>query len=302
MLRQNPGFSTTYLFEMVCKYTQGIINFRTSVRRNNSQLLDSAKWMTKELFHGRCHPKYQDIEIYDAFRRLIMPDQLKEYMYTFCSIFKSGHVSKGQGIDFLLEEENKNVKVWLKRGVPTDQCWLSTCRNHQSLKTVKKNILNLAGVRMSDSGDRELQQEGAIKAWRHHLRKQKYISANNHGPVLTSFDGQIFNKDLLNFTFESNRKRGYRVMDMILHQIPPNDPSLHHPVCVTEAERKRYTSINALSIAEIDNSILDVIEILHPSSKQAFLDLFDRLVKVKSNKKNNILYFLRKCLLSLPTK
>lgn len=290
--QESANANFMYIFEMVCKYTQGIINFRTAIRRNNPQLLDSAKWMTKELFHGRNHPKYQEIEIYESFIKKIMPVELQQFMNTFCSISKSGHPSKGQGLDFLLEEENKNVKCWLKRGVPSDQCWLATCRNHQSFKSVKKKVLNLAGIGTTEIVERELHLEDAIKAWRVHLRKLNYLSESNHGPVLTSIDGQILNQGLIDFTSESNRKRGYRVMDMILHEVPPNDPTLHHPVYVAEAEKERFSSVNALSIAEIDNRILDFIENLDANSKQAFLDLFDRLVKVKCNKKEQHIIFL----------
>ena len=65
--QNNSNGNYMYLFEMVCRYTQGLMNIRAAIRRNNPQLLKSAKWMTKELFHGRNHPKYQEIEIYETF-------------------------------------------------------------------------------------------------------------------------------------------------------------------------------------------------------------------------------------------
>ncbi|XP_062597901.1 uncharacterized protein LOC134259320 [Saccostrea cucullata] len=207
-----------YLFEMVCKYSQGIINLRAAVRRNNPQLLMSAKWMTKELFHGRNHPKYQEIEIYETFIRRILPDVLKQFFEQFCSLSKSGNKSRGQGLDFLLEEENKNVKGWLKRGVPSDESWLATCRNHQSLKNLKKNVLAHACVESLECNDRELKIESAIKEWRCHLRESKYIESDSHGPVLTSLSGHVLCQELVNFTTEANRKRSYRILDMILHQ------------------------------------------------------------------------------------
>ena len=254
--------------------------------------------MTKELIHGRCHPKYQDIEIYETFCKKIMPDDLKFLMNRFCSNSKSGHPSKGQGLDFLLEEENKNVKGWLKRGIPTDQCWLSTCRNHQSLKTVKDKVLKLAGIDLFDCSEKELRLDEAIFAWRIKLRKNSYISENKHGPVLTAIDGTILIQGLIDLTSESNRKRGYRIMDMLLHQIPPNDETLHHPVYVTEAEREKMSSINALSIAEIDNKILDIIELLDATSKQAFVDFFlCQLIK-----KSIIFCFWKRYLLQLLTR
>ena len=88
---------------MACKYSQGIINMRMSIRRNNRLLLQAAKWMTKELFHGRHHPKYQEIDIYEQFMFQIIPGQLSSFIQSHCSVSKSGHLSRGQGFDFILE-------------------------------------------------------------------------------------------------------------------------------------------------------------------------------------------------------
>ena len=82
-----------------------------SIRRNNHLLLQAAKWMTKEFFHGRHHPKYQEIEIYEQFMFQIIPGQLSSFIQRHCSVSKSGHLSRGQGFDFILEDENKTVKT-----------------------------------------------------------------------------------------------------------------------------------------------------------------------------------------------
>ncbi|VDI14752.1 Hypothetical predicted protein [Mytilus galloprovincialis] len=63
-----------YMLDQVCKFSQGIVNFRMATRRNNADLLKSSKYMTKELFHGRNHPKYQKIELYDTIQDRMMPD------------------------------------------------------------------------------------------------------------------------------------------------------------------------------------------------------------------------------------
>ena len=70
--------------------------------------------MTKELFHGRHHPKYQEIEIYEQFMFQIIPGQLSSFIQRHCSVSKSGHLSRGQGFDFILE--GKKTKL-LKHGL-----------------------------------------------------------------------------------------------------------------------------------------------------------------------------------------
>ena len=282
-----------YLFEMACKYSQGIINMRMAIRRNNHMLLQAAKWMTKELFHGRRHPRYQEIEIYEQFMFQILPDELSSFIQRHCSVSKSGHLSRGQGFDFILEEENKTVKTWLKRGVPTDRTWLTTCRNHQSLKQMRQYVLQMSSQSNAETADRELKLEDAINEWRLRLRQTEYLKPDKHGSVLTSISADILDQGLSQFTTESNRKRGYRIMDMLLHQAPPSDPSLEHPVYILPSERKKLESVESMSISDIDNKILDIIEDLGDYYRHMYTDLFSKMLKNKSVRKHHHIQFLQ---------
>ncbi|CAG2197472.1 unnamed protein product [Mytilus edulis] len=98
-----PNF--TYMVDQVCKYSQGIINFRMANRRNNADLLKSAKYMTKEIFHGRNHPKYQMIELYDSIQDRMMPDDVRSLSDKYSSITTSGNPSLGE--DFRLHSRRK---------------------------------------------------------------------------------------------------------------------------------------------------------------------------------------------------
>lgn len=130
---------------MVTRYSQGILNFRIGIRRKNARLTESAKMMTRNLFHGRNHPKYQEIELVDTMIRNLMPADLKDFFEKFESITKSKDHSKGQGYDFILEELNKEVKSWLRKGVSSDSLWLCVCRNHDLLK-ISKLILSVCSI------------------------------------------------------------------------------------------------------------------------------------------------------------
>ena len=57
---------------------------------------------------------------------------------------------------------------------------------------------------------------------------------------------------------------------MLLQQPPPANPTLHHPVYVLSSEREKHTSVDAMSITDIDNKILDVIEKLDERMKNIF--------------------------------
>ena len=134
-----PNYS--YMVDQVCRFSQGIINFRMAVRRNNSVLLKSAKYMTKELFFGRNHPKYQVIEVNDCLQDLLMPDKVRELNDSYSSISTSGNQSLGEGFDFILEEKNRELKSWIPKGMPTDSIWQTVCRNNAKLNEVKENTM-----------------------------------------------------------------------------------------------------------------------------------------------------------------
>ena len=99
-----------YLMDQVCRMSQGIINFRMAIRRNNADLMHSAKFMTKELFHIRHHPKYQDIESYDHLQYLLMPANVQSLSDRNISVTTSGNSSSGEDLDFILEEKNRQLK------------------------------------------------------------------------------------------------------------------------------------------------------------------------------------------------
>ena len=88
----SPTFAL--LFEMTFKYTTSIINFRTSIRRNNALLVKSARYMTRGLFHGRNHPRYQAIEVFNSSLEEVPPPppppEIQRFMATHQSVSKSG--------------------------------------------------------------------------------------------------------------------------------------------------------------------------------------------------------------------
>ncbi|CAG2220190.1 unnamed protein product [Mytilus edulis] len=133
----------TYLMDQVGKYSQGIINLRMATRRNNASLLRSSMYMTKELFHGRQHPKYQIIELYDAIQYKMMPEDVRQLYDDYSSITTSGNYSLGEDFDFVLEEKNKQLKSWIPKGVPTDEIWQTVCRNITLLENIKDRSLSV---------------------------------------------------------------------------------------------------------------------------------------------------------------
>ena len=65
--------------------------------------------------------KYQAIPNRGMTDRAHYPPELNEYIHTTEVISVTGHLHKGEGGDFVLENTNKRLKTWLPTGVPVDK-------------------------------------------------------------------------------------------------------------------------------------------------------------------------------------
>ena len=195
-MENNPNYM--YMFEMVSRYSQAIINFRMGIRRNNSNLVHSAKFMSKGLFHGRVHPRYQQIEMLDSVHRFLLPEKLLSFLNENESISKTGDISKGQGFDFILEEINRDIKSWIRRGVATDNMWLGVCRNFDRLNELRSKLNKFLKLEMESTSIRKINLDDAINDWRVCLREKRYLL--NDKFIHESIQGHPLNEGLLKFT------------------------------------------------------------------------------------------------------
>lgn len=88
------------------------------------------------LFYGLNMTQYQEI---DVRRQLIYnesPDDVKTLIKHLSCMSQSGHPSKGEGCDFILENQNKRVKMWMPPGVANEKRWLRVYRNLPSMEKV----------------------------------------------------------------------------------------------------------------------------------------------------------------------
>ena len=131
-----PNF--IYMHEQVLVYGLAIVTFWMGIRRNNINLVFSAKDKFKGVFFGRHHPIYANIEIHDTLQHHLFSKLLREQLSQVTSFSVSGDKSKGQDADFALEEVNRESKSWMLHGVPDDKVWLTVCHNLDLLKGIKE--------------------------------------------------------------------------------------------------------------------------------------------------------------------
>jgi hypothetical protein len=75
-------YSCTALVSIILEWAQNKITTITItiIRQGNWQLVSSARFMTRQLFHGRNHPKYQEIEIFHDFLLRISPADIRQFL------------------------------------------------------------------------------------------------------------------------------------------------------------------------------------------------------------------------------
>ena len=127
-----------YLFmqDVVFTYVFALFLFRAGVRRNNSEVMLAAKTKFSALFYGLNMTNYQEIDYRDIKLRLLAPPDIQNYISENESFSVSGHNSKGEGGDFVLENKNKSMKSMIPSGVPSEDVWLSACRTFDQLYRV----------------------------------------------------------------------------------------------------------------------------------------------------------------------
>lgn len=101
----------------------------------------------------------------------------------------------------------------------------------------------------------------------------------NEKYIHESLQGEKLNEGLSKFTEEANRKRNYRLMEFFIHQEGPDDPTLKHPVFVTDSEADHNQSFHNQTIATIDHQLIDLTENFTDEDKKK------SLIKTGSKKK-----------------
>ncbi len=243
--------TSKYLYEQVCRFSQAIVNFHMGVRRGCASLVHSGKYMSKELFHGRSHPLYKEIELYDTVQYMIMPTELQMVYDSNISFTTSGSPSTGQGLDFCLEQQNRQVKSYLPRAeVPSENLWRRTVLNQTRLQQMDckmKEILGLESGCASSGIGKNIDLDEAIHLCQKLIRENNYLCvAENEQREHVSLSGRRLHPQLVDFVPLATKKRIVKICSDILSQ-PTADMGPEHklPVFVTPEECEKMTSVES---------------------------------------------------------
>lgn len=282
----NPNHS--YLHTQVFRFSQAIINLRMAIRKNNATLAHSAKFHTKELFWGRVHPHYRNIELFDTIQYMNMPNEVKLVWDAHTSITVTGNESTGQDFDFILEEVNRQVKKYLPTGsLPSDNMWWRVCCELNVLEELNENTSVLLNINPKGyTSHKKINIDQAIRAYQPVLRG--YLSSSTEKHV--SIDKEELDSNLVNFVSLATEKRIHYINATVL-KATKLQSKISQPVFVTPAEEQHYLDPQRQTMEDLCQIILEKLDKL-PDDILAhhYQEKFNELLKTKY-KKYEILNF-----------
>ncbi|XP_060586640.1 uncharacterized protein LOC132742291 [Ruditapes philippinarum] len=110
------------------------------MRRGNFKIMKMALDKLTNLFHGLNMTIYMDQ--WFKFENILLkaPPEIKSFIEENICLSQSGHPSKAEGGDFILESTNKRIKSYMPYGVPTDERWTRVCLNIDNIEKMKKAV------------------------------------------------------------------------------------------------------------------------------------------------------------------
>ena len=249
----------TFMADLLFELLDAIFMFRVGVRCGIPDFTEAAQAKFAKVWSGRHHPLYRELEMASSVQQLRMPSELQEFVLTTESLNLSGSAGTGEGADFRLEEVNRQVQQWLPN-VPSASDWKRACTNFDQLGKFRDQVFKQMNI-----NDPKLRQgirtpqniDDEVKAFRARLRETSYLLSPNIAKQHTSMTGAALDHDLKDF-WDVARERRAKYVDIFLeYEVSaalnkPSPPTYKEfPVFITEEERRKYTAIENLTIADI---------------------------------------------------
>lgn len=124
---------------------ESIFMFREGVRQIKHDIIDVARKIVRQIWYGRHHTKYMVINSFNLYSRCLMPAEILHSINKNQSFSTSGRDDAHQGLDFVLEEYNRNTKRHVS-GVANSVKWETMIKNYECLETMSANVNKLIGI------------------------------------------------------------------------------------------------------------------------------------------------------------
>ena len=141
----NPNFN--FYYDLVFKLLVGLKCFRCGIRQNNTNYMLAGRQTVAPIMYTGRHTIYQNLLLNDRTVRTAAPSEVRDFITNNESYSRSGEPNKGEGGDYITENENRALKSHLPPGVPTLNSWVEASRNDENLKQNRKSVFQRLGIR-----------------------------------------------------------------------------------------------------------------------------------------------------------
>ena len=241
----NPNFN--FYCDLIFKVFLGLKCYHAGIRRNNSQHAMAGRQAIAPLMFIGNHLIYQTILLNDMKERLEAPKEVYDFITGNKSFSRSGDEYRGEGGEYITENENKHIKGHLGPGVPTLQHWIRASRHHEKLQANRAAVFERADLkdpRLQSSSifkfDIEVQMLRAI------IRDSSILDDPYSQLPLKVIDGTILHHDLVNFMFTAMEN---------YNSLMENPEADLHPVFVTYEDENIYNDVKTWTVEKICKNI-----------------------------------------------
>ena len=163
--------------------------------------------------------------------RFQTPREVADYISRNESFCRSGDTLRGEGGDYLAENENRHLKSHLPPGVPTLQCWNISRRNHQKLVKNCEEVFKKAGVTdPATESSSIINFENEVTMLRIAIRKSGILSRPYEEFPLRSLEGKLLHpkgnllhpNDINNWTIEKIKQKTQQLIQQMLSRDSQN--------------------------------------------------------------------------------
>ena len=288
---QQSDATLTFLIDTVLRYCESIFVFRRGVRTSNDDIIQAARSSFRDLWYGRNHTKYQLIDFYNQLFQSFMPPQMLSFLRSNQVVSRSGRSDCHQGVDFVLEEFNKDIKKWVS-GVPDSNKWNTVIRNHSSLGKLRSLLHTLLSLPLQESKPRYIPDY--IKErdeFRKLLRKTRFTTPLANRSII-SLDKEVkICQEIQTFPMDCKSK-SFELLQLIQnngYKYPKR--KLQTKLPVTEKEKDSLKTDSNRKNAELLAMINENVRMLDESVKGEWVSRM-RTEKITRAKQNVLLQFL----------
>ena len=267
---------------------ESIFMFRDGVRNNDSKTIQTARSIFRPVWFGRHHTKYLLVDFFDSCCREIMPPEITNLIENNESVSANGRRDAHQGLDFILEEFNKNIKKHIT-GIANSEKWEKVIRNYDALCDLRSNICSVLSLKFDETSPRQIvpfhtEQEEFRKV----IRKSGFLIPKLKREIESIDSSVTMTKDAEKF-LDSSIEIANKITQIFKDTLSFPSKLNFSKLPLTAAEELQSSKDENKTNKEL-YSILDELVSLLPQERQKELSQTKR--KIKNAKKSVLIEFL----------